>query len=133
MTDILIDLWDQHELLNNFIREMNKKGYVGRDLYCLQVQINLLNNLIDTESKNVLSDLLKKTYFRLLKSIDRGIEYLPDIINNSEEWVLNPIENDREAWIDKDTLIFTTKPNCAVFSKITRKDSGYKYVDNKWQ
>jgi len=82
----------------------------------------------------MLSDLLKKTYFRLLKRINKGIEYLPSIINSPEEWILNKIENDPSAWVDANTLIFSTKSNVLVFSNISRNTLGYqKYIDNKWQ
>lgn len=133
LQNILSELWNKHNLLSNFKMEMNKRGYVGRDLYCIQIQINLLMNIIELESKNTLSDLLKKTYYRLLKEIYRGVEYLPDIVESPDMYVLNPIEKDINAWTDKDVLIFATKTNIAVFSKITRNDTGYHYIDNKWQ
>jgi hypothetical protein len=131
---LLSSMWNKYNLYYYFKNEMNKKGYVGKDIYCLQVQINLLKDFINTESINVLNDfLLKKTYFRLLKSINKGLEYLPDIINNPENWVLNSIENDKDAWISEDVMIFTTRTNCAVFSKLSRKNEGYHYIDNKYQ
>lgn len=133
MQNTLSKLWSKYNLLSSFKDEMNKKGYSLRDLYCIQIQLNLLREIIELESNNILSELLKKTFYRLLKHIDRGIEYLPDIISNSEEWVLNPIEKDKDAWISKDVLIFSTKTNVVVYSKIIRKNTGYKYIDSKWQ
>ena len=126
-------MWKRYNLLLSFKVEMNKRGYSTRDLYCIHVQMNLLQGLIEIESKSALGLLLQKTYFRLLKSINRGIEYLPDIISNPESWILNKAENDNEAWIDSDVLIFTTRSNVAVFSKLSRKETGYRYEDNKWQ
>jgi hypothetical protein len=113
---------------------MNLKGYVGKDLYILDVQLNLLKELIKVESKNVLSELLtKKTYYRLLKSIDKGIEYLPDLVENNENYVLNPIDRDKDAWISDDVLIFSCKSGTGVFSKVSRKTEGANYIDNRYQ
>jgi len=133
MKNTLLEMWQKYNLLLSFKNEMNKRGYTSRDLYCLHVQISLLMKLIEIESEGILGELLKKTYFRLLKKINRGIEYLPEIIENPEDWCLNKIENDSEAWIDSDVLIFSTKSSVAVFSKLSRKESGYRYTDSKFQ
>ena len=133
MKNTLLEMWLKYNLLLSFKNEMNKLGYASKDLYCLHVQLEILMELIEIESEGILNELLKKTYFRLLKKINRGIEYLPDIISNPEDWCLNSIENDAEAWIDNDVLIFTTKAKIAVFSKLSRKSDGNLYVDNKWQ
>lgn len=133
MQNTLSKLWNKYNLLSSFKKEMNRKGYSSKDLYCIQVQLNLLREVIELESNNVLGELLKKTYYRLLKHVDKGIEHLPNIVSNAEEWVLNPIEKDKEAWISKGVLIFTTRTNIVVFSKMPRKDSGFKYTDGKWQ
>lgn len=130
---VLSKMWDKYNILFAFKNEMNKYGYSLKDLYCIQLQLSLLKELIEVESVNVLNEMLKKTYYRLLRHIDKGIEYLPDIVLNPENWVLNGIEKDKNAWLDKDCLIFTCRTNCAVFSKISRKSQGYKYVDNKFQ
>jgi len=133
MKNTLLEMWLKYNLLLSFKNEMNKLGYASRDLYCLHVQLEILMDLIKIESESILNELLKKTYFRLLKKINKGIEYLPDIISNPEDWCLNSIENDTDAWIDLDVLIFTTKTKTAVFSKLSRKSDGNLYVDNKWQ
>ena len=133
MQNMLSEMWNKYNLLLSFKNEMNKLGYPSKDLYCLHVQLYLLMELIEIESENVLEQLLKKTYFRLLKKINRGIEYLSDIQNNPEDWVLNKIENDIDAWIDSDVLIFSCKSTVAVFSKLSRKSDGAKYIDGKFQ
>jgi hypothetical protein len=134
LTDVLSELWRKHKLLNEFKKQMNSRGYVGRDLFVLDVQISLLNEIIKMESMNSLGELLRtKTYMRLLKEIIKGIEYLPDIVNSPEEWTLDLIENDSSAWIDNETLIFSIRNNIGVFSKITRRELTYKYVDGKFQ
>jgi len=134
MQNTLIEMWKKYNLLVEFKLGMNKKGYSTRDLYSIQVQIVLLTEMIQIESMNVLGNLLlKKSYLRLLRCIDRGIEYLPDIVDNPEGWCLNKIENDIESWINEDTLIFTCKNNTNVFSKLSRNDNGRKYQDGKWQ
>jgi len=133
MQNTLSEMWNKYSLLLSFKNEMNKLGYASKDLYCIHVNLNLLMNLIEIESENGLEILLKKTYFRLLKKINKGIEYLPDIIETPEDWVLNKIENDIDAWIDSDVLIFTTKSNVVAFSKLSRKSTGSKYIDGKFQ
>lgn len=131
----LSEMWYRHNLFSSFKDNMNSKGWIDKDLYILDVQLNLLKQLIEIESINIFKNMLiHKTYYRLLKSIDKGIEYLPDLIENPEQYVLNPIEKDSDAWNSDEVLIFCTKKNeHAVFSKIIRKDEGFKYVDNKWQ
>lgn len=113
---------------------MNKRGYASRDLYSIHVQLCLLMELIEIESIDILDDLLKKkTYFRLLRKINRGIEYLHEIVDLPENWSLNTIEKDTDAWIDPNVLIFTTKSKVAVFSKLSRKNDGSLYIDGKFQ
>ena len=134
MQNMLSEMWRKYNLLFSFKNEMNKLGYPSKDLYCLHVQLYLLMELIEIESENVLEVLIKeKTYFRLLKKINRGVEYLIDIIEYPEEWVLNKIENDTDAWIDSNVLIFTCRNVTAVFSNLSRKSDGAKYVDGKFQ
>ncbi|HEY8805099.1 MAG TPA: hypothetical protein VIM70_11525 [Clostridium sp.] len=132
MQDILSIMHSRYKLLSFFKISLNSRGY-SRGLYAIEIQINLLKELIELESKNVLSQLLKKTYFRLFRDINRGIEYLPDIVSDSENWVLNTIDKDIDAWTSKDVLVCTTKTCTIVFSKISRNDSGYHYIDSKWQ
>lgn len=133
----LSEMWDRYNLLYKFKIELNKRGYVAdklKDIYCIQVQLYLLKKLIESESINVLDDLLKKkTYCRLLRNINKGIEYLPDIIENPELYVLNPIEKDKKAWSGKNVLVFTVKNGDYAFSKISRLNEGFKYIDGKWQ
>ena len=134
MQNMLSEMWRKYNLLLSFKNEMNKLGYPSKDLYCLHVQLYLLMELIEVESENVLEVLIKeKTYFRLLKKINRGVEYLIDIIEYPENWVLNKIENDTEAWIDSNVLIFTCRSVTVVFSKLSRKSDGARYLDGKFQ
>ena len=134
MKNTLSEMWNKYSLLLSFKNEMNKLGYASKDLYSIEMQMEVLMLLIEIESINVLEILLKgKTYFRLLKKINRGIEYLYEIIESPEDWILNKIENDSDAWIDSDVLIFTCKSSTAVFSRLSRKSDGAKYVDGKFQ
>jgi len=51
-----------------------------------------------------------------------------------EEWTLDKVENDLSAWVDANTLIFSTKKNVLVFSNTSRSTLGsQRYIDNKWQ
>lgn len=134
MQNTLSEMWRKYNLLMSFKVEMNKRGYAKKDLYCIYVQLSLLMELIQIESNSILSEFIqRKSYFRLLKRINRGIEYLPLIIESPEDWVLNKIENDPDAWVDSNTLIFSTKSNVLAFSKLSRKSDGSQYIDNKWQ
>lgn len=133
MQNTLSMMWEKYNLFLNFKNEMNKLGYSTKDLYCLHVQMDILMELIENESEKVLSSFLQKTYYRLLKKINKGVEYLYEIVENPEDWVLNQIEDDINAWIDTDVLIFTTKSKTAVFSKISRKSDGSHYIDGKFQ
>ena len=133
MQNTLLEMWKRYNLLLSFKNEMNLRGYASKDLYSIEMQMEVLMGLIEIESENVLESLLKKTYFRLLKKINKGIEHLSDIQNNPEDWILNKIENDTDAWIDSDVLIFTTKSNIVAFSKLSRKSDGAKYIDGKFQ
>jgi len=135
MQNTLLEMWKRYNLLLSFKVEMNKRGHASKDLYCLHAQLYLLMELIEIESESVLSLLLQKTYFRIFQSIDKGIEYLPEIVYDPEGWTLNKIEDDNDAWISKDVLIFTCKSTVATFSRISRKETGYRYVlsSSKWQ
>ena len=106
-----------------------------RKIYIVYMfNLDILMELIEFESKILLSELLKKSYFRMLKQINKGIEYLPSIIEFPEEWTLDKVENDLSAWVDANTLIFSTKKNVLVFSNTSRSTLGsQRYIDNKWQ
>ena len=133
MKSAIENLWNEYNLIESFKNGLYKKGYTHKDLFFLNFELKRLLKLIDTESLNVLNDLLRKTYFRLLVKIDKGIEYLPDIVNNPENWTLGVVENDIESWVDKDTLVFTTETKNLIFSSINRHKGDFKYIDNKWQ
>ena len=134
MQNTLSEMWKRYDLLVTFKIEMNKRGYPKKDLYCIYVNLDALMELIEFESKILLSELLKKSYFRMLKQINKGIEYLPSIIEFPEEWTLDKVENDLSAWVDANTLIFSTKKNVLVFSNTSRSTLGsQRYIDNKWQ
>lgn len=134
---ILSEMWNKYILLSDFKREMHKRGYIAdklKDTYCIQVQLNLLREMIEKESVDTLNELLKKkTYCRLLKRINKGSEYLPDILLNPESYVLNTIDDDKKAWIEKDVLVFTVRNGTYAFSKVSRNNNGFKYIDGKWQ
>jgi hypothetical protein len=133
MNNTLSEMWKRYNLLSDFKKGMNTRGYVGRDLFVLDAQISLLKELIDTDSMNVLGEFItKKSYYRLLKSIDKGIELLPDLIENPDRFVLYNIDKYPESWVETNNLIFTCKSGIGVFSK-SQKDFASHYVDNKFQ
>jgi hypothetical protein len=132
MKSSLEQMWWDYNLITDFKKEMLRCGNIYKDVLFLEGILYGLNKNIDNESLNVLNDLLRKTYFRLLIKINKGREHLIDIVNNSSHWNLAPIESYPEAWIQDDVLIFTTEKKCAVFCK-KEVENNYKYTDNKWQ
>jgi hypothetical protein len=134
MQSTLESLLNKYYLYNCFRQQLLYKGYSFKDLDGLNMCVNQFDKLIYNESMSILNDLLRKTYYRLLLRIDKGYKNLIEIVENPGEWVLNPIEKDKEAWISDKVLIFTTETKCAVFSHVSRNSIGaYKYQDNKWQ
>ena len=98
----------------------------------LNSQIEVIEKIIKKESFNLLSELLRKTNYRLLITIDKGIENLPDIYLNPYDWQLGRIEENREQWLNDKSLIFSTETRQLVFSKDNLRN-GQKYINNKWQ
>jgi len=133
MQNTLETMWRKYDALFFLKNELNKKGYPSKDLGFIDPQLNLLMELIEIESLNVINSLLKKTYYRLLKEIIRGIEYIPSILEEPDGWILNKIDEDKGAWIDKDVLVLSTRSNIIVFSKLSRKSEGNTFTDGKWQ
>lgn len=132
MKTALEQMWYDYHLVSEFKKELINQGYVFKDVLFLEGIVYELERNIKDESLNVMNDLLRKTYFRLLVRIDKGNKLLLDIVNNPSQWELAPIEQFPLAWIQEDVLIFTTESKCAVFSKNSISNS-FKYVDNKWQ
>jgi hypothetical protein len=132
MKSSLEQMWWDYNLITDYKNEMLKCGNIYKDILFLEGIIYGLNKNIENESLNVLNELLRKTYYRLLIKINRGEKHLIDIVNNPSHWQLSPIENFPEAWRRDNVLIFTTEKKCAVFCKETIENS-YKYTDNKWQ
>ena len=110
--------------------ELTNKGHNYKTLAWLNGQLDLLTNLIERESFNVLDELLRKTNYRLLTKIDKGIHNLIDIYNNSYQWQLGILDENSKEWFNNDSLIFSTERQTLVFSKNIQ---GHKYLNNKWQ
>ena len=127
---LLEEMYNKYNILNKLRYGLIEKGYSIQVISYLNGQIDLLNKLITKESFNVLNDLLKKTNYRLLKSIDKGNENLIDIINNPDQFKLGLLKDNTENFIDNDCLIFSTERYVLMFSKHI---NGQKYISNKWQ
>jgi hypothetical protein len=110
--------------------DLTNKGYTFKSLSWINAQIDLLDELIQIESINVLNELLHKTNYRLLKCIDKGADNLVDIANIPEQWKLGKIEDNELEWLNKEALIFSTERQTLVFSKVI---DGQAYTNNKWQ
>jgi hypothetical protein len=137
---LLNRMWDQYNVYKTFEQKMFQRGYTDKDIYILKHSLNILTKLIELESLNVLKDLLtKRTYHRMLKGIHKGIEYLPNIHQHPENWILSSIQNDKNAWIDDNTLIFSTKIGTVisfyVFGNISRNIIGniYNEKELRWE
>ena len=129
---ILETMFRRLKVLNYMKQELVSKGHSFRQLSYINSQIELLSNLIKQEAFNILDILLnEKTYYRLLKKINKGTENLVDILKQPAEWRLCEVENHTEEWFNKDSLIFTTEnEEVMVF---TKNNHGQKYTNNKWQ
>ncbi len=110
--------------------ELTNKGHNYKTLASINGQIDILTDLIKEENFNVLDELLRKTNYRLLKSIDKGMSNLVDIYNNPYEWQLSELTNNNQEWFNPESLIFSTERQTLVFSKSI---NGHKYLNNKWQ
>ncbi len=106
------------------------KGYNFHKLSYINGQIELLEDLIAQESFNVLNELLKKTNYRLLKKIEKGHYHLASISNYSDAWFLCDVNENRNEWLNRDSLIFSTEKDLLAF---TKNECGQKYINNKWQ
>ena len=123
-------MYSQFKMLEFMKTELTNKGHNYKSLAWLNGQLDLLTNLIERESYNILDELLRKTNYRLLTKIDKGIHNLIDIYNNSYQWQLGTLEEHNQEWFSDDSLIFSTERQTLVFSKNIQ---GHKYLNNKWQ
>jgi len=127
---ILAEMYCKYRMLKFIKTELTNKGHTFKTLAWINGQVDLLDSLIQRESFNALDELLRKTNYRILKSIDRGCYNLVDIYNNPWMWQLGILEDNRSEWANKGSLIFTTEKQILIFSK---NIEGYKYSNNKWQ
>lgn len=127
---ILKKMYKRYRMLMAFKYELTNKGHSNKQLAVISGQISILNELIQQESLNVMDELLRKTNYRLLKSIDRGFHNLIEIYDNPYDWQLVELDGNNEEWFSDNVLIFSTERQTLVFSK---NINGQKYVNNKWQ
>lgn len=130
---ILSTMWQRYDILIFLKNELTNKGYNSKSLLYISSQIELLDKLIKQESFNVLNQVLRKTNYRLLKQIKKGEKNLISICKNPEKWKLYKIEEHRNEWLNKESLIFLTeKGEVLVFTQNNYQD-GQRYINNKWQ
>jgi len=127
---ILEKMINNYHLLIQFKEKLSDKGHNFRKLSTINSQIELLEKLIKIESFNVLDELLRKTNYRLLVNIEKGHENLINIYKFPDQWFLQKIDNNREEWLNKESLIFSTERETLVF---TKNKQGHRYINNKWQ
>lgn len=129
---ILANMYRKFDILNTFKIKLMNKGYSFKQLSCVNGQLDLLRDLIEKESFNVLNELLKKTNYRLLKSLEKGNKNLVNILKCPDEWRICKVEDNLNEWLSNDALIFSTERQTLVFTKNV-SCQGAKYVNNKWQ
>ena len=122
----------RQQVLQFYKDKLTDCGYTYKDLEFVNSQLELLEELINDESFEAIKELLKKTNYRLLKSIQKGLENIIKIIDNSYDWQLAKIEGNESEWLNDEATIFETESCTLVFSKNTLHD-GQKYINNKWQ
>jgi hypothetical protein len=127
---ILEDMISQYKILSFIKNELTNRGHNYKELAGINAQLDLLNQFIKCESFNILDELLRKTNYRLLKSIDKGMNNLVEIYNNPYEWQLGSLENNNQELFNTEALIFSTERQILVFSK---NIEGHRYLNNKWQ
>jgi hypothetical protein len=129
---ILEEMYGKLDILTSFRDGLTYKGHSCKTLAWINGQIELLNDLIQRESNDVMSELIKKTNYRLYKQIDKGMRNLVYVIKNPNIYTLCKLENAKDEWLNEHALIFSTERYMLVF---TNKSSykGEKYINNKWQ
>jgi hypothetical protein len=127
---MLEKMYKRCKILTVFRDKLTDKGYSNKQLAVISGQISILDDLIQHESFNVMDEILRKTNYRLLKSIDKGLHNLIEIYDNPYDWQLVELEGNNKEWFSDDVLIFSTERQTLVFSK---NIDGQKYVNNKWQ
>jgi len=123
-------MWQRYNNLMFIKSGLIGQGHNFKSLSYINAQIEILNKLIKEESFNILDQLLRKTNFRLLKTIEKGEENLVSINNYPEQWRLCKIDDNYNEWLNNDALIFSTERETLCF---TRNEYGQKYINNKWQ
>jgi len=129
---ILETMLYKRKILNHIKEGLTQKGYTNKTIVGINAQIDVLDDLIKEEGFNVLNELLRKTNYRLLKSIDKGIGSLVTIVNQPSDWYLCNLEDSNEEWLNPESLIFSTERLTLVFTKNKLKNS-FSYTNNKWQ
>lgn len=127
---MLEKMYKRCKILTVFRDKLTDMGYSNKQLAVISGQISILDELIQHESFNVMDEILRKTNYRLLKSIDKGLHNLIEIYDNPYDWQLVELEGNNKEWFSDDVLIFSTERQTLVFSK---NIDGQKYVNNKWQ
>jgi hypothetical protein len=123
-------MYRRYDNLSYLYKYLIEKGYGKQELSFFTGQIMALEEFIKKETFFCLGELLKKTNFRLLKSIEKGSENLVNIIENPSMWYLGYIKDNAEEWLSPEALVFSTERQQLVFSKNVME---FKYINNKWQ
>lgn len=129
---ILEKMIRRQQILQFYKENLTDCGHTYKGLEFVYNQLELLEELIKEESFDTMNELLKKTNFRLLTSIQKGLENIIKIIDNSYDWNLAKIEGNESEWLNNESVIFNTELYTLVFSKNNLQD-GQKYINNKWQ
>jgi hypothetical protein len=134
MKDMLDDMWRKYNLLEDFRQEMLLRGYMKKELTYVNAQIDQLKDLIKHPTKILLTELLRRhTNYRLRKIVQGEVNLL-DIINCPENYSLNLIDDYKNAWRSKKSLIFEhLNRKIYVFSPVEECNVGQVHIEGKWQ
>ena len=128
---ILENICTRHTILSFIKNDLIQKGYRFKTLIWINGQLDLLDELIQKESFNVLNTLVReKTSYRLFKKIISGHKNLVSIYNNPDIWYLGKAQDNRNEYLNSKALIFSTESLTLIFSKNKLQE---KYISNKWQ
>jgi len=127
-------MWQKYNLLEKFNHDMLMKGYAKNELTYTNAQINMISEMIQYPTEILLSELLRKQTNYRLKTLLQGKQNLLRIIEYPEGYTLNSIDDYKEAWRSKKTLIFDAlNRQTYVFSPIEEINSGQIHIKGKWQ
>lgn len=130
----LKELYDKYDLLLKYKEQVMKLNYSDTELKYLDGMVYNHKVILDEFKNYVFQITLRNHSNYRLKEIIHGENNLVDLLFYPEEYVLNPISEDKTGILLKDTIVFKAIDNkLYVFSPISRIQVGLTYKGDKWQ